>query len=46
MYPSDVGMAIRDEEMFPANWFEDISNNRRDVILFKHGGRIPPKKLP
>jgi hypothetical protein len=46
MYPSDVRMAIRFGEMFPANLFQDISKNLKDVILFRHGGRIPSNKLP
>ena len=45
MYSRDVRLAIGDEERFPLNWLLDISNNLRDVKLFRHGGRIPSKSF-
>ena len=38
-----VRLVIEDEDMIPLNWLFDISNNVRDVKLFKHEGRIPSK---
>ena len=40
-----VRLAIEVEDMIPLNRLYDITNNVRDVKLFKHGGRIPSKSL-
>ena len=45
MYSKDVKLAIIDEDKFPPNQLLDISNNLRDVKLFRHGGRIPSKSF-
>ena len=45
MYSRDVMLGIGDEVTFPLNKFPDISNNLRDVKLFRHGGRAPSKLL-
>ena len=39
-----VRLAIEVEDMIPLNRLYYISNNVRDVKLFKHGGRIPSKE--
>ena len=41
MYSRDVMLDIEDEGNIPLNKFWDISNNLRDVKLFRHGGRVP-----
>ena len=46
MYSRDVMLTIADEDRVPLNRLLDISNQLRDVILVKHGGRIPSKLLP
>ena len=45
MYSRDVMLDIEDEVTFPLNKFPDISNNLRDVKLFRHEGRVPSKSL-
>ena len=40
-----VRLAIEVEDMIPLNRLFAIANNVRDVKLFKHGGRIPSKRL-
>ena len=45
MCSRDVMLDIEDEVTFPLNKFPDISNNLRDVKLFRHEGRVPSKSL-